>query len=394
MEESVWKNRLEKNPWADEESKKLFLNFAKDAALKQIGNRRIDKYRTTFSMLHTITGKTLIQMVRDPEAIISSINSSKAINNVTKGDCKSIFGSIYNFWSTGDRSLKYSDRKTKELFRHVVKACDRKLAKPIISREELREIASFGNTLDRAILYLLFESGMRMGEFVQLRKSDITQIAEGLEVHVPAGKTGERKVIVVEASTFVNRWLEEHPAKGEGPLWLSPEVKKPLCPAGIAKRIRVCVDRLNVHRKKQGIPPFNKPINPHNFRHSRASELGGESGMTEAILCKVFGWELDSDMPRTYLHLTDEMVKRAVLRTYGKAKAEEEIKIITHRTCARCKEENPIALNYCGRCGADLNTGKVISSVEELRSRVVALEGVLLKKRLSSKLKDAPSPVG
>ncbi len=275
--------------------------------------------------------------------------------------------------------MTYADRKTKELFKHIIKMADKRLAKPIITREEAREIIKYGNTLDKAIIFLLFESGMRIGEFVQLKKVDIRVIEEGLKVDVPAGKTGARKIIVVEATKYVTKWLEEHPIKDkDAPLWTSPETKRMLTEPAIGKRIRLCIERMNAHRKKNGIPLFTKPFNLHNWRHSRASELGGEPGMTEQILCKYFGWEIgSSDMPRTYLHLTEEQIDRAVLRTYGKAKSVEETKIITHKTCQRCKEENPVSLNYCGRCGADLNTGKVVSNILELRSKLAEVEARL-----------------
>ena len=135
-------------------------------------------------------------------------------------------------------------------------------------------------------------------------------------------------------------------------------------------RIIKARDALNEHRKKNGLPKFVKPINPHNFRHSRASELGGEPGMTEQILCRYFGWEIGSDMPRTYLHLTDEQVKRAILNVHGKAKDEPPKKIETHRVCQACKAENPLGLDYCGKCGQPLDSDKQITRIGELESEI------------------------
>ena len=188
------------------------------------------------------------------------------------------------------------------------------MAKPIITREEIRALSkSTRDVMDKAIIWLIFETGMRIGEFEQLKRGDVEQIKEGLLVHVPAGKTGTRAVVVVEARKFVNAWLEAHPLKkNDAPLWFSQETRRGIGARGIYKRIHELVDKMNEQRIKDGIPRFEKSINPHNFRHSRASELGGEAGMTEQILCKYFGWEIGSDMPRTYLHLTDEQVKRAV----------------------------------------------------------------------------------
>jgi len=236
-----------------------------------------------------------------------------------------------------------------------------------------------------------------------MKKSNIQQIDEGLLVKVPAGKTGERMVVVVEATKFVNAWLDAHPIKdNDAPLWYyirknwGKESKKvipkdhregALTQAGIAKRIRCVVERMNEYRRKNGMPKFATDINPHNFRHSRATELGGENGMTEQILCKVFGWEIGSAMPRTYLHLTDDQVRRAVLRTYGKTKKDDDAEIITSWTCSRCKEDVPLALNYCGRCGSSKD-GKVISKTTMLEEKVSEMErqlARLLKTKLEAK---------
>lgn len=370
----VWERRFNDCAWVDEQSKRLFLKFAADAVVRQIGAVRIDKYRADVSLAHNLTGKTLLQMLHDIEATVSAVNSSKRLAPATKRDCKRTLGSIYNFWKTGDRSLTYLDRKLKPLFRHRIGPKETRLPKEVLTRVEVRELAEYGNNFDKAIIYLLFESGMRSGEFTQLRKNDVQATAEGMLVHVPCGKTGERRIVVVEAASFVGCWLNEHPLKvPDAVMWTSPTKWKPLGAAGLSKRIRICLRAMNQDRVKKGIPQLKKPVNLHNFRHSRATELGAQPGMTEAIMCKFFGWTIGSDMPRVYLHLTDEQVKTAVLRTYGKTRP-EDTKVVTHRTCPRCKEENPIALNYCGRCGSNMDSGKVVSSIEEMKAKVEDLE--------------------
>ena len=383
-----WEATIARSDWDDAE-KKFFYEYARDAEKHQIGVRRIMKIRACCATARVLSGKSLTEILKNLKTLgdlCVKINASK-YKAETKQHLKMMLGSLYNFRHNKDRSLKYADRELKQLVEHKIKAADKRLAKAVISREEIREMTKYAkNTEDKAILWLLFESGMRNGEFEQLKKSDIQQIEEGLLVHVPKGKTGEREVVVVEATKYVNAWIEEHPLKDKNaPLWFYSQKRwikndkgitvpytvqeGTLTQAGIAKRIREIVERMNESRKKQGIPPFIKDVNPHNFRHSRASELGGEPGMTEQILCKYFGWEIGSDMPRTYLHLTAEQVKRAVLRTYGKAKEEEEKKIETSWRCPRCKEDVSLALNYCGRCGGS-KEGKVISLTEKLRQEL------------------------
>ena len=391
-----WEETFERSDWSDKE-KKLFIRFAEDARKNQIGERRIEKYRSVCATLRTISGLPLDKIVKDMDIlgnVVAKINSSMKYEAETKQHLKLILGSLYNFVHEGDRSMTYAPKELKKLVRHRIKASDKRLAREIITREEVRELSkAANNTMDKALIWLLFESGARIGELEQMKKPDIRQIEEGLLVRVPAGKTGEREILVVEAASYVNKWLDEHPSKDKNaPLWASSQSDRPLSSAAISKRIRILVERLNERRKKQGIPQFSKSVNPHNFRHSRASELGAEPGMTEQILCKYFGWEIGSDMPRTYLHLTSEQVQRAILRTYGKAKPEEEKKIIIDWNCPRCKTKTPIGQNYCGTCGSPKD-GKVISKTAMLEAEIKAMRAQIKeiqKAQLSAKMGRKP----
>lgn len=399
----TWEDRVNEGEWSKEE-KALFFKFAEKAQLKRrpVGPIRIEKYRTDLLIAQSMAGMDLMAMVRDMKGLekaVKSINSDKDYSFVSKKDAKRTLGSLYHFKHEGDVSLQYAPRELKELIAHEAKSSDKRLAKEVITRPEMREMLGFGDTLDKAIISLLFDSGMRMGEFVQLRKSDITQIAEGLEVRVPGGKTGQRKVTVVEAKSYMNAWLEEHPVKGEdAPLWLPRDRvlfvpaggtaktprrdRKPFTGAGITRRIKLVVEAMNAHRKRKGLPLYKKPFNPHNFRHSRATELGGVGTMNEALMCKHFGWEIGSSMPKTYLHLTDEQVRKAVLASYGKARKEEPKEIVTHRTCPFCKHENPlkvegVELQTCILCTQPLDSDKQVTRMGELEERIKSLEAAL-----------------
>ena len=373
---SKWRERVKASPWMNDGDKKLFSRFATDAGRHQIGDSRISKYLTDANITHLITGRGLMQTtarISGLKRTCGEINNSKKYGVLIKRDVKGFLASLYNFRHTGERSLIDANAKIKACARHKIKAADKRIAKPTISRDEIRELEAHSkDIMDKAMLWLLFESGMRNGEFQKLTIGDVSQTDEGIDVKVPAGKTGERVIVAVEAAKFVNNWLEAHPSKKpSSPLWVN-EHGESIMRAAISRRLRLMKDRLNEYRQKEGIPLFKKSMNPHNFRHSRASELGGEPGMTEAILCKYLGWEIGSPMPKTYLHLTPEQVRKAVLRTYGKAKPEEQKKIITSWICPRCKDETSIGKSYCGRCGSPKD-GKVISKTAMLEAELAAL---------------------
>lgn len=388
----TWETRLAGYNWQDDE-KKLFRQFADDATSLNIGHRRIEKYRTDLIIACRMANMGLSQILKNIDSLkkaIMKINEDKTYKWETKKDAKRTLGSLYHFKHYKDRSLKYAPKEIRQIIEHKKKASDKRIAKPIILRQEMREMVKHADIQDRALLSLLFETGMRIGEFISLRRKDIMQIEEGLDINVPAGKTGERRIVAVEPTKYVMAWLDRHPLKNpDSPLWIDERTKKPIEGAGITKRIKKIVLRMNEARKKQGLPLFSKDHNPHNFRHSRASELGGEAGMTEQIMDKFFGWELDSPMPKIYMHLTDEQVKRAVLRTYGHAKKDEEKIIITEKLCQRCHEKNPLSAGFCLKCGTNLETNKLPSKIEALEERLRQVEKQLLREKLGKKTQSA-----
>ena len=54
---------------------------------------------------------------------------------------------------------------------------------------------------------------------------------------------------------------------------------------------------------------IEKPVDPHHFRHSRATYLANY--LTEAQMCEWFGWVRGSRVPGRYVHLSSRDIDRA-----------------------------------------------------------------------------------
>ena len=376
MEKTDWASFCSNQPWMTSADVKLFSEFAMSAEAEGVRSLRIIKYRSDVASAHKLTGRGLLEMVGNFKAlseVISAINKS-AYSWDTKKDVKMVMGQFFQFKHHKDRSLKYADKELRKITRHKADAKSKRVAKEVILREEVRELLDSCDVMEKALIFTLFESGARVGEFTQMTRSHVHFIAEGAELLIPPGKTGERRTIVVEAAVYLRSWMDNYRNKSpDAPLWWSVEKRRRIQGPAIAKRLRMIVERMNAKRKKEGVPAFAKKVNPHNFRHSRATELGGESGMTESVLDKIFGWELGSDMSATYLHLSDAQIKKAILRTYGKAQIEQKA-IITSKTCPKCHESNAIASHFCMRCGFDLDASKMPSRIEQLESQMKTMQ--------------------
>lgn len=70
-------------------------------------------------------------------------------------------------------------------------------------------------------------------------------------------------------------------------------------------------------------------MNPHNFRHSRATYLA--NFLTEAQMKEYFGWQQDSKMAGVHVHLSGRDVDNALLRVYGIENKNEKKESIFNR---------------------------------------------------------------
>lgn len=201
---------------------------------------------------------------------------------------------------------------------------------------------------NKSFIMLIYETGARIGEIARLRVRDVVPHPHGLEVHLPVeGKRGARRVLAVASAPYVKAWLNEHP-RGNCPtasLW--PARARGGTPryAAFAAIIRRAAKAADVTKK----------VNPHNFRHSRATHLA--THLTEAQMNQFFGWVQGSDMPSTYVHLSGRDVDSALLRSYGIETDKQDVSggKLAPRTCTQCKSQNPATNSFCGLCGLPLD---------------------------------------
>ncbi len=247
-----------------------------------------------------------------------------------------------------------------------------RVADDILTPEEIRKLVENATTQrDQALLAALYDGGMRIGEFLALRVGDIRFHEDGsadlvLPKDAPGLKTGRRVVPIVESVPYLQRWLEVHPLRKEpkAPLW------PPLLSGEPTKAItrRSLVDSLRTVARRAGI---TKAVNPHAFRHARATECA-RKGWTEAQMRNFFGWARSSPMPSLYIHLADADVRNRVLQDAGvRARPKPEDSPLKPVTCWNplCGQINAPTAAYCAKCGRPLS----VERVREVRRREAIL---------------------
>ncbi|MDI3497930.1 site-specific integrase [Archaeoglobus sp.] len=296
---------------------------------------------------------------------------SRELSPETRRDYKVALRVFYKWIEYG--SVK--DRRAPSVMAGInvnVSRREQKLPDDILSEEDIRSlIKNATNSRAKCLIALLWETGARMGEIIDLKVRDIKPWKYGYQV-VLRGKTGSRRVPLIVSEPYINEWLDEHPLKDceEWPdVWLWVHIRDQNHGKG-----RIMGEKADYHSlikdirraaKKAGI---SKPVNPHNFRHSRATFLANY--FTEAQMNQWFGWVPASRMPSLYVHLSGRDIDIAYATLHGLDSKEERMPKLVPKKCPRCElGKIPAESKFCPRCGAPLDP-RVVKEVEEAESKV------------------------
>ena len=250
------------------------------------------------------------------------------------------------------------------------------LPEDILSEEEIMKLLDAAtNARDRAMIALLFDTGIRAGELLALRKKDLDMTGNPAHITV-TGKTGSRRIPIMFSVPFLGNWIDmRKDMKQDDWLWISVgswfNYNRQMDYSGL----RIMLKKV---AKRAGL---DKRVYPHLFRHSRASNYANK--LTEQQLKMFFGWTGDSKMAATYVHLSGRDIDNAILQANGKKPKDvsEEPKL-TVRICPRCKFDNSLSSTFCNRCGSALDIRTAMHQANEKKLREDVEEAILDDKHM------------
>lgn len=94
-----------------------------------------------------------------------------------------------------------------------------------------------------------------------------------------------------------------------------------------------------------------KPVNPHNFRHSAITRMRREGYDRKEVEHRVH-WIIDSDMWRIYEHISGEQHNETIWETAGVCEPDETGPDAQRFPCGNCTEPIAPHHDYCPKCGA------------------------------------------
>lgn len=227
------------------------------------------------------------------------------------------------------------------------------LPEEVLTEDDVKAIAGAAyTTRDKAFVLSLYDSGCRIGEFLPLKLKHVSFDRYGASFIV-SGKTGDRRIRLVASTIALQSWLNEHPMKNdpEAHIWCkiptsnNPKWKNSYLSYGFVCRL------LNELAEKAGV---KRAVNPHSFRHSRATFMAKH--LKEPEMREFFGWGRDSEMPSIYVHLSGRDVDNSVLSIYGYKDIEKlQEPVLKVKPCPRCNEQSDPASRFCKKCGLPLD---------------------------------------
>lgn len=213
----------------------------------------------------------------------------------------------------------------------------------LITEDEMRKLINAAHSFrDKAVIQLLYDSGIRSEELRTLKLGDVEFMNDRMRLKV-RGKTGSRVVVVLgESMRILKEYINAYSLK-EKDAWLFPGNKGHMT-AAILQKI------LNVTSRRAGV----RHLYPHLFRYTRATILART--VSEAPLESQMGWVHGSNMTRTYVKLSLRDQEQAIINAYGQGERESpKIQIPGPKLCPRCNHENSINSSFCSQCGFNLN---------------------------------------
>ncbi|QQG39676.1 MAG: site-specific integrase [Candidatus Aenigmatarchaeota archaeon] len=329
---------LEKDRKVSRSNKKVIYDFLRDTKIDGIGRARQVFYIYHLRTLAGYLKKDFDKATKeDIKKVVETIQERPNWAKNTRRDHRVVLKRFYK-WMKGEGKLYPPEVAWISTGGHDVRHLT---PNELVSEEDLRELLkNTKNTRERAILWVMWEGGLRAGELLNLRVKHVVFDQMGAIVYVPEeGKTGQRPVRLVAAVPALSEYLEQHPTKRqEDALWVSDRQKA----FGFAM-LTAFLKRL----EESGA--LTKRLHCHLMRKSAATRVAPH--LREAVMKNYFGWTQGSRMPAVYIHMSGAAVDEEVLRMYGKVPKEENANDkLRPKECNTCGTANSVDRDWCVRC--------------------------------------------
>jgi site-specific recombinase XerD len=218
----------------------------------------------------------------------------------------------------------------------------------------------------KALIALMFESGARISEILELQVKDIEETTQGMKIFIHAKKTGDdfRPCLCLLSGQYIRNHI------------LYPRLKKD------SKLFNMGKSTIQQNIKKIGKEAgIEKPVNPHAFRHASATYMV-RKGYSEPIIRAKHGWTGDSKMIARYVSIDGNDVINATLEKEGQTPIvpheHELVRAITPATPIEIADQT-FEIRRLQEQQATME--KELQDSKEMKARMARLEEMILNSR-------------
>lgn len=215
--------------------------------------------------------------------------------------------------------------------------------------EILRLIQACKNSRDRALISVLYESGVRVAELGRLCWGDVIFDEFGVKLYIDDQKNRQHRYSRLVISTeYLATWKNDYPIDiaPEAPVFIDFMHRD-------AVHYDAIVRLLQRAQKRAGI---TKNTNPHIFRHTRITHMI-QQNYQESIIKKSMWNNLNTEMFSVYVSLSESDIDNEFLQRAGIENIKPKEDHLMPVTCGNCQKVNPPGNAFCSNCGNPLHPG-------------------------------------
>ena len=281
-------------------------------------NKTIDNYKYSFKLLFNYIEDKCFYKIQDftldrftKDFILNFLswtetdrNNSISTRNLRLAFIKSFTSFIFQYEIDNSELIRIMKIPRKK---------DIKKKPDVVTEEEIKILLSQPNTKIKkgrrqlAILSLMYDAGLRIDELLSLKVKNINDQYFNT-INVLHGKGNKQREVPIsdDVSNILRIYINDYNLKEDDYLF-SNSKKEKLCSNAIRKIINK-----NIKIAKKQNPNFPDKINPHKFRHSKATHLINK-GVSVVEVKEFLG---HADLSSTQIYITTDLVKkREALKT-------------------------------------------------------------------------------
>lgn len=373
-------NLQEENSNKPQENKKVIIRYLRQAKTNGISDETLKQRYEAFTIFSDLCNISFSQLTKDDVVDFlcdldeytftrsgKDCTYSPSSKQVYRIILRQFFKSDYFKNPAKDEIISaIKILKQAELEKAIERHKEGNVHKEILTEEDVWALIDGARSIrDKMMLSVLYESGCRKGEFRACKVKHVKFVdSQYCTLQFPTGKTGGRTIELVFSRMYLDLWIINHPQRlptgetdPEAYLLIAetdPElvngrwIYRSMSESNITKQIKKAAKRAGV----------TKPVNPHNFRATRATHLAANPHWSEHAIKEYQGWKQGSRVVEKYIRKVD--TRNAVLKANNIVLDEDipENKLKTIK-CPNCHHIQPEATrktaSHCYLCGSPLN---------------------------------------